>query len=934
MLLLGIGMLHTAVELRTSLRSECVCASTTVEKSFEPDSNVVEKSSTFDPINDAGHPRHVQHTGVTGVLFKGEKIRTFDGTPLFRSTPPTKTKPSVQVDPDIHCENWNVVTTIFELSVAVARAAKLEGWCTVVVGDTKTPDEVYTNQLLDLVPGLKPNKSKSKNRFFRKRKSKSNSNRELRAKDDRDFVVYLSVEEQKKWMQTERAAAATSTSGTTTAVGTFLESIPYQNFARKNIGFLYAVAHGAKRMFDFDDDNILPVSVDKDGVETVIPPIHNRDVLHDTSMAVTGPVEFNHHEIFGITVEGTSWPRGFPMTQITNPACRGRIALEGGNFRDVSLEREVGVLQFVADNNPDVDAIHRLVQGLAQPVSGKGLVFKRHTKYKNNASDKEVHEYYNTVSELSTQGSVLVPSHALVPYNAQATVHMQQAMFALFLPFTVSGRVSDIWRSYFAQVLFRDIDTTVNGECSGSDVGLRLIFLPPDIFQERNDHALLADMQSEEQLYLRAEVLLEFLSGWKYDDEAENEDGNPDGNAWSIPARMEKLYIDLYERDYIEKEDVITVQQWLAALHEIGYDFPKVRPKSRRLIRDVVLMGQFNHPSLIAVDEGMQYEQTKADLLFWHQKWRQRFQNVVLRGPFPTDLIDDLSNNHHVDIYSTNPRLFHDKGYVSPIDNLVSTLTEYEHDSDINGVLYVHDDMLLNVTNIFDGIHRKNTILRTIYTIVPNPSQVRGAPLFRIHPSGKGREAALVYTTPDGYRTLDKTELLRHLDFWMASEMCMNQLSEVVKDPRSKAYLEKDEEIEGGKPYMSVQEVQSDMAYIPTSMAKEFREVAQLFVDHNVYLECAIPQIIDIILTASKDVVAEPIDLCTSWDYDTIRGTKRMITECKDSAEKLQAEMPLPSSYGAIHPNKIGANGYKEWDWVFDWVTTKKTRLNADEYKN
>jgi len=869
-----------------------------VEKSFESNSNVVEKSSA----NLA-----VQHTGVTGTLFKGEKIRTFDGKPIFRG-PPTKAKPSVLLDPDIHCENWNVVTTIFEVSEAIARAARLDGWCTVVVGDTKSPDEVYVDQLLDLVPALKP--SESKNRFIRQSKSNSNSNRQLRAENNKDFVVYLSVEEQKKWMETEKGAA-TSTSGGTTAVGSFLEAIPYGNFARKNIGFLYAVAHGAKRMFDFDDDNILAVSVDQDGVETVIPPIHNRNVLKNTAMAVTGPVGFNHHEIFKITVDGTSWPRGFPMTQITNPACRGRIYLEGGDFRDMSLDREVGVLQFVADNNPDVDSIHRLVQGQVHPVSGKMITFKRHVKYQNNASDKEVQEYYNTVSELSTHGSLLAPSHAYVPYNAQATVHMQRAMFALYLPFTVSGRVSDIWRSYFSQALFRDIDTTIEGESSGSDAGLRLVFLPPDIFQERNDHALLADMQSEEQLFLRTEVLLDFLSRWKYEDEAENEDGNPDGNAWSIPARMEKLFIDLYERNYIDIVDVETVQLWLAALHESGYDFPKVQPKSRRRIRDVVLMGQFNYPSLIAVDEGMQQEQTKADLLFWHQKWRQRFQNVVLRGPFPTDVVNDLSNNHDLDINFTKPDLSGDKGYVSPIDNLLASLIEFEHHSDINGVLYVHDDLLLNVTNVFDGIDRKNTILHQSPEL-----------WIRIHPSGTGENTALVYTTPDGYRTEDKTEFLAHLRNWHFNALCVDQLSEVAKDPRIKAYLKRDDVIEDGNPFLSVWVGQSDFAYVPTSVAKKFEEVAQVFLDHDGFLECSLPSILDIISTASEDIVDKSIDLCTDWNYDTIRGTTKMISGCKDSAKNLQANEPLPSSYGAIHPFKLGAHVYKEWDRVFDWATT------------
>ena len=88
--------------------------------------------------------------------------------------------------------------------------------------------------------------------------------------------------------------------------------------------------------------------------------------------------------------------------------------------------REVGVIQYLADSNPDIDAIHRLSKPLPMtfPLDG----------------------------ELP----VLVPTHAYSPYNAQATIHTRNAMFAMFLPSTVPGRVSDIWRGYFAQCIFAD----------------------------------------------------------------------------------------------------------------------------------------------------------------------------------------------------------------------------------------------------------------------------------------------------------------------------------------------------------------------------------------------------------------------------------------------------------------------------------------------
>ncbi len=37
----------------------------------------------------------------------------------------------------------------------------------------------------------------------------------------------------------------------------FVEKMPWGSFGRKNIGYLYAIANGAKYIWDFDDDNQL-----------------------------------------------------------------------------------------------------------------------------------------------------------------------------------------------------------------------------------------------------------------------------------------------------------------------------------------------------------------------------------------------------------------------------------------------------------------------------------------------------------------------------------------------------------------------------------------------------------------------------------------------------------------------------------------------------
>jgi hypothetical protein len=95
-------------------------------------------------------------------------------------------------------DKWIVVTTINYPTEAVKKLANIEGWKVVVVGDKKTPkDWNYTN------------------------------------------CIYLSIEKQKE-------------------LGYKIHDLlPYGHYGRKNIGYIFAVQHGARVIYETDDDNML-----------------------------------------------------------------------------------------------------------------------------------------------------------------------------------------------------------------------------------------------------------------------------------------------------------------------------------------------------------------------------------------------------------------------------------------------------------------------------------------------------------------------------------------------------------------------------------------------------------------------------------------------------------------------------------------------------
>ena len=85
----------------------------------------------------------------------------------------------------------------------------------------------------------------------------------------------------------------------------------------------------------------------------------------------------------------------------------------------------VGMIQCVANKEPDVDSIHRLTSHHLYPF------------------------YF-----LKKPYSITVPLNMVVPTNAQATIFFKRTFWALFLPSTVHGRVTDIWRAYITQSLY------------------------------------------------------------------------------------------------------------------------------------------------------------------------------------------------------------------------------------------------------------------------------------------------------------------------------------------------------------------------------------------------------------------------------------------------------------------------------------------------
>ena len=227
-------------------------------------------------------------------------------------------------------------------------------------------------------------------------------------------------------------------------------SFPQRHYSRKNFGYTYAIKNGAGHIFDTDDDNI-PYG-------DLIEYISGEANLQSYEQA-------GHINAYKFFVPQNIWPRGFPLREILKSE-NAENPLKNSNSSVV----KDAVVQFMADGEPDVDAIYRL-------IDNKKVYFPHDSR------------------------SLLLSRDQFCPFNSQATLFPAKAFPLLYLPFTAPFRMTDIWRSFVYQIM-RD---TFNCD---------LIFSGAAVWQDRNEHDFLADFKDEILGYLHNEEILsaEFLA--------------------------------------------------------------------------------------------------------------------------------------------------------------------------------------------------------------------------------------------------------------------------------------------------------------------------------------------------------------------------------------------------------------------------------------
>jgi hypothetical protein len=265
-----------------------------------------------------------------------------------------------------------------------------------------------------------------------------------------------------------------------------LEHLPWNHYGRKMVGYLYAMRHGAEIIVDTDDDN---------------KPKPEWDPLPFEGEFAT-VVADGFVNVYRYFTDAFVWPRGYPLRRL-----REDVALP----EPTMSHSRIGIWQFLADDDTDVDAIYRLV--FDAPVA------------------------------FADRPPLVLAEGTVCPFNSQNTAFTRAAFPLLYLPAFVTFRYTDILRGLVAQPLLWAHN-------------LRLGFGPATVRQERNPHDYLDDFASEIPMYLTVEAALETAS---------------EGATTSteLPRAMLETYRLLERRGIVCSEELSLLDAWLADLDEV-----------------------------------------------------------------------------------------------------------------------------------------------------------------------------------------------------------------------------------------------------------------------------------------------------------------------------------------------------------------------------
>jgi len=285
-------------------------------------------------------------------------------------------------------------------------------------------------------------------------------------------VIYLSPEDQEK-------------------LGfNILKLLPWNHYCRKMIGYLYAIKNGADIIIDTDDDNIPYINWDFPKLEGIFDNYAKNK---------------NFINIYNDFTLAKIWPRGFPLEKIIDSR---KYSSKIKKSKELS---RIGIWQGLADEDPDVDAIYRLVD--------------------------------NTPCYFDKRNPIVLNEGTVCPFNSQNTLFIKEVFLLLYLPSFVTFRTTDILRGLIAQPILWSKK-------------YKLGFTEATVIQKRNPHDYLKDFKSEIPLFINSQKILDISM--------ESVDKSK-----KIEVNLVNIYKKLYKENLVEKKELDLLKAWILDINNL-----------------------------------------------------------------------------------------------------------------------------------------------------------------------------------------------------------------------------------------------------------------------------------------------------------------------------------------------------------------------------
>ncbi|CAN4110328.1 unnamed protein product [Withania somnifera] len=345
--------------------------------------------------------------------------------------------------------------------------------------------------------------------------------------------------------------------------------LPYDSYLRKSVGYLFAIQHGAKRIFDADDrgeviggDLGKHFDLELDGATS------KQQRILQYSLEIENKTVVNPYIHFG---QRSVWPRGLPLESV------GFVNHEEF-YTEVSGGRQY-IQQGISNGLPDVDSVFYSTRKVG--LEALDIIFDEHAP------------------------KVALPQSLMVPINSFNTLFHYNAFWSLMLPVSVSTMASDVLRGYWAQRLLWEI-------------GGFVVVYPPTIHREDKVEAY--PFSEEKDLHVNVGRLIKFLVSWRSEKQM-------------LFDKILELSHSMALEGFWNENDVKFTAAWLQDLAAVGYQQPRLMAVQLDLQKATVQRGdrrEFVPRKLPSVHLGVEESGTVNYEIGNLIRWRRNFGNVVL----------------------------------------------------------------------------------------------------------------------------------------------------------------------------------------------------------------------------------------------------------------------------------------------------------------